>query len=380
MPPVPPRKQQPLGRKVKPAGWLLLLALLGGGLWWAYTKLAPLFESRQSTAGNIPPTSTPVVPPKPLDPLPTSPSSGVLSRSLFPSSLPALPPPASRLPTTALPPLASLPNSAVGVLNVGSEAEAIQAVAEGKAAAAIVSVASVAGAPEAIAKGVKAIWYLGDWREEAALEPGCDANRLRKEKLGAVRHSLAHYQLLAVLAGDKLPEIQLVDGNAALDEAYAKGTVTGGEARITQRPEMRQENCAPLPDEAFAFVVIRQATHDLSAAELSAIVALRSGTPVGPNGVAAFFKTGPSGQSSFEQIFNSASQVWTVTNHTSEPTKPVDAADAVDVTFLERLATKAIVPVSPPPSASPAPAASAAGEPSAKPTRPRLGYSSWLDR
>jgi hypothetical protein len=320
----------------------------------------------------------------------------VLARDLFPTLPPALPQPSTAPVDVALAPmsspglLAALLGSSGHMVLAHSEAEAVDRVADGRSAAAVVSVAALAAHPDVISKGLKAVWLFGYRPVNGAVGPTCDPGRLRSLKLGAVAGSLAHFRLMALLAGEPLPPIATYDSDQALDKAYADGTISGGELSETMRESGKVEDCGGLPESAYAFVVVTNPQKPISASDLAAIVALNRSPPTLEQ-VGGFFQKGVTGIGTFGGVFQAASGAWSQVKMIAAP---APEETAVDRMFLDRpaagsiAATPAAAPLdggSPAPSGSnPAPSGSTpAPQEQAKaaeaPVKP-FGYPSWLDR
>jgi hypothetical protein len=304
-----------------------------------------------------------------------------LSRDLFPTMPPALPQPSATPVDVALAPLstpgllATVLNSSGHMVLAASESEALTRVIEGKSGAAVVSVAALAAHPDAISKGVKAVWLFGNRPVNGAVGPSCDPGRLRSLKLGVVQGSLAHFRLLALLAGEPLPPIATYESDQALDKAYADATITGGELSETMRESGKIEECGGLPEHAYAFVVVTSVQKPISGPDLAAIVALNRPPPTLEQ-VGGFFQPGATGIGTFGGVFRAASAAWTQVKLISTP---APEETAVDRMFLDR-------PGGTPPASTagtkPAVVDGGSVVPLKKVDVPvkTYGYPSWLDR
>lgn len=344
-------------RKIRPAGWLVLLLLVGGAGWFAWTQFGDSIRAL---------IDRPAAPARPASPGTTTtlaPDAGMLPRDLFPSAAASLPVVRGATGRLALPPLVALEAPAQGVIPADSELAAIRAVLGGQADVAVASVASLAAVPEALAAGVRAAWLVGESPRDAALFPACDGASLSAASLGAVRGSIGHFHLLGALAGLELPTISLFDGDADLAAAIAAGRVTAGATRLGA-PDAAEARppCRALPSGSLSLVVIRQVGQALSAAELASIVALSRLPAPSPEEVAAFFDPARTAPGGFFELYASAADVWARTGLIAAPAR---AASAVDRTFLEGGAG-AFAPIR----GRRAPASSARD----------LGYPSWVDR
>ena len=354
----------------------MIVAVLGGGGYFAWTKLEPLIASRRAPSPSpvveATPTPAPTSSPTPAPsetpaPQPTESASTVLDPSLFISAAPSLPSPSTtdRLlvtpPTSARPVMP--PTESVRLLD--SESEVIKAVERGEAAAGLVSVVSLAGHPEAIRRGVRAAWYHGEWPREGLLS-SCDAEQLRSQSLGVVRLSVPHYELLRLFAGTPLPEVTLFSDPATLQDAATKKEITGGDSQIAESADAR--GCPSLTPGAAHYVVIHNLDAPLSLAELRSML---GSLQVDENAARGFLfgDTSP-----FARLFDSAAKVWTRLALIDAPAR---AADAIDLRFVE---PRSQVPSTPAPGSTPAPArppdASAVTPRLESPAAPKYGYPS----
>jgi hypothetical protein len=346
--------------KIRPAGWVVLIVALGLGGYFAWTKLAPLLPVSPVAP---PPPSSPTPPENKPEPRAPGGAGLVLPRDLFPAAAPALP--AQRAPAVAnatLPAMFALELPPAGVKPAPSEVEAIRAIARGEADSAIVSVAALAAVPEAVAAGVQAVWYVGESVADGALFPACDGATLRRAKLGVVPGSLAHFHLLAALAGDALPALATFERDAELERAVNDKVVTGGPARGRGARFLAAAGkppCLALPRSAFALVVVRHTARPMTAPELAALAALVRHPLPDPEENAAFFDRKRGAPGGFVELFESAGAVWAAVHLIG---RPAFAKAAVDRTFLD--------------GAGPA----APGRHPRKDAAKELGFPSWLDR
>lgn len=255
----------------------------------------------------------------------------------------------------SLPPL-SLPPTVIA----GSEGAVLHLVATEQVRDGIVSVAALAAHPEAVAFGVRAIWLAGDTVNEVSLLPSCDPIELLTAKLGVVGGSLSHLHLLSLL-GSPLPPIIQFDSAAALEAAYADGTINGGEAPVSRRGSVAA-NCLELAKKADPLVLVHKVGRPVSKADALASVPMKGAAPTAEQ-VKAFFGEG---SDSFDALFRSASQKWLEAKVIPAVAAPADAVD-------RRLLEKPTPPPSPttPSNVTPADAGSAAVSP--------YGFPSWVD-
>jgi hypothetical protein len=239
---------------------------------------------------------------------------------------PPSPPPA---PTVAAPPAKSAPILAVppllhatglhDALSANSEQEAIRLLLEGKAAIAITSVAALAAVPEDQLSQLRAVRLLGFWPAEAALGPTCDLAKLSANiRLGAVRGSLAHYEMLRLTQGLKTrPDIALFDDEASLASAYATSRVSG-ELPLGLREAVNLSGCDTLPRSDFAFVAVERADHPVPAEDLTR--ALGTIPDATAEQIQAFAHKG---SGSFAEVFDRAGKTWLAAQIVSKaPTLP----------------------------------------------------------
>lgn len=357
---LPPSSGPSAFRRIKPAGWVMLLLAAGGISYGAWRVIAPRLTA---PADPVAPTS-PTAPTEPTEPTspPTEPApraDRVVPKSLLPREARALPEVRGSVAHVVLPPLNLAPPGDSGAALVGSESAAIDRLVQGTAHATIVSVAALAARPDAVRAGVKAAWFVGTSPLDAGLFPSCDREALEAARLGAVGRSLGHLHLVAALAGEKQPEIQAVPDEAALDRAIAEGRVSGGATRLAREGgTLPRPPCRALPASAFAFVVARRTDRPLSDAELASLAAL-SNRSVAPEEVAAFFDPARTAPGAFAELFDAASRIWQAAGVIE---RRATAAEAVDRSFLVAPARA--------PDAPAAPARTSGG----------LGYPSWLDR
>jgi hypothetical protein len=285
----------------------------------------------------------------------------VLDPSLFGGQEPVFPPPSANQRLIAETPAWGKPGDLEHTRQLGSDGEVIRAVERREVAAGIVSVVALAAHPSAVQSGARAAWYLGPNDADGVLS-SCDPQELRQKKLGAVRLSLAHYNLLRVFAGQPLPEITLFADRDTLKEAIEKSEVTGGDATVPGLPAAGQ--CRDSNPTANAFVLIHHVDSPLTPADLSSM--LRG--DLKPEAARGFL-TG--NESHFAQLFDSASKVWSAL-HLINTTVP--ASEALDLRFFKASAA----PSAPPMSASPAPSSPPAPTASPTPTAPapKYGYPS----
>lgn len=340
--PYVPQRGPPPAR-VKPAGWVVIVLVLGAAGYFAWPRLAALLAQSERAAppagGAAAPTRPggPALPRRPDAPAPASGEGLVLARELFPAAAAALPEVRQGSPAAkvALPALVGVELPTSGARPASSEVEAIRLVARGEVDAAIVSVAGFAAVPDAPAQGVKAAWYVGESPQDGALFPSCDGAALRRTHLGAVPGSLAHFHLLAALAGDALPPVALFDRDAELDRAINDKVVTGGAARARALKSLAAAGrppCSALPASAFALVAVRRVSSPMTAAELAAIAALVRRPLPAPEEVAAFFDPGRRAPGSFAELYEAAGDVWSAVGLID---RPASSKAAVDRTFLD---------------------------------------------
>lgn len=390
LPPLPDPSGSSLPRRryrIKPAGWAVIVLAVVGLLYLGWRLVGPPVErwlearERAPTDEVTSPRTEPeprepvvVVPPEPVEPEP-EPRAPVaegpgFGPELFPAEVPGLPEPSGFLPRLVLPPLQLVARAQVGAREAGSEALALKMLSEGEADVAVVSVAALAASPEAIRRGVRAAWYLGDSPADGALFPSCEGAVLRHERLSAVERSLGHFHLLAALSDRPLPRIQLLPHAAALAETVQEGETTGGAwapGASVAAP------CRVLPREAFSFVVVRRTEVDLSAGDLASVVALLRGPPPSAQAVATFFDPQREAPNGFADLFSRAGRVWASLGLIESPVEP---ALALDRSFLP------LEPAEPPPEVElePLPVPEPEQLPEEVPTSPRFGHPSWPDR
>jgi hypothetical protein len=190
-------------------------------------------------------------------------------------------------------------------LSTTSELEAIRLVAAEKATVGVTSVAALAAAPEAQVSHLRVVRLLGFWPREAAIGPSCDlAKESRSARLGAIRGSLAHYEILRLTNRMKpRPDIALFDDEPSLTTAFARNRIIG-ELPLGLREGADLADCA-LPASDFAFVAVQHADHPVPPEELDQL--LGPLVDARPAEVAAFAK---SGAGSFGDVFERASKEW----------------------------------------------------------------------
>ncbi len=374
-------------RRIKPAGWvvILLAVLLLVYLATRKQKRSPSTTPPPGPSVTAPPAraggpAKPIARPRAPPPASVSvpirttpaPAIGiVLAPQLFPRPGTTLPPAhPTALANVVLPALVGVRMPAAGAQPAVSEREAILEVARGDADQTIASVAALAAVPEAVQRGVKAVWLVGFSPPDGALFPSCDAAALRQTRLGFVPGSLGELDLLAALAGSPVPPMVAFDTDSDLARAIDDGIVTGGPARGRARAR-GGPTCEVLPDSTFALVAIRDTRKPMSPQGLAALVGLGRSSPLPASEVVAFFDPHRAAPGGFAKLFAAAGKVWSAAGLIGTPAV---AQDAVDWTFLSRPSTRA----HPAPGAgvaTPAPNGAAAREKGQE-----LGFPSWVDR
>jgi hypothetical protein len=250
----------------------------------------------------------------------------------------------------SLPPLSTPPT-----VIAGSEGAALHLVATEQVQDAVVSVAALAAHPEAVAFGVRAVWLVGETTSESNLLPSCDVAQLRAARLGVIGGSIAHLHLLTLLEGAPLPPLLQFDSEAALEAAYADGSVNGGEAPLSRRALMAT-NCVDAGRKPDALVLVHKAGRPVSKTDVAAATLLQ-GTPPGDEQQKSFFAR--QGSETFEALYRKASQKWLESKVIPALASP---SEAMDLRLVERL--------------TPATALTPAGANSASSV---YGFRSWVD-
>ena len=202
---------------------------------------------------------------------------------------------------------------------------------------------ALAAMPEAVAHGVKAVWYLGAWRSEGDVTPPCAVNAAPHVKASEIERPAVLFHRLALVAEYQSQHTHDIDAGTA--------------------------PCPydTLPDAAFAFVIVAKPDRRaLSAGDITGVLAMVDGAHPSKEDVAAYFDPDHATAGNFKQIFESAGQVWLSVGAIDKPVASVRAFDGSLVGIKQ---------AAPPPPPPPPPAA----KPATAPIEP-LGYPSWLDR